>query len=62
MSMQLNLTLNVHLIENQLFTKNCYLISGDCEYYHYLCDGFDDRVIENLNIFYNSNNNNSIYL
>lgn len=39
------LTNNVHegagLSENK---KNLYLVSGSYEYYHYLCDGFDDRV------------------
>lgn len=26
------------------FSKNCYLVRGSYEYYHYLCDGFNDRV------------------
>ncbi|CAF4809613.1 unnamed protein product [Pieris macdunnoughi] len=41
--MSTHLTLNVHIEESPVFTKNCYLINGDYEYYHYLCDGFDDR-------------------
>ncbi|XP_021208437.1 probable Ufm1-specific protease 1 [Bombyx mori] len=38
-----NLLVNIHesLVSKQ--TGKSYLIKGNYEYYHYLCDGFDDR-------------------
>ncbi|CAK1550773.1 unnamed protein product [Leptosia nina] len=38
-----NLTLNVHLSEEKSLGEYYYLVNGNYEYYHYLCDGFDDR-------------------
>lgn len=36
---------NVHFyIENPNLTGKCYFVIGDYKYYHYLCDGVDDRV------------------
>ncbi|XP_041984844.1 probable Ufm1-specific protease 1 [Aricia agestis] len=36
------LILNVHESEEK-FSENYYLVKGNYEYYHYICDGFDDR-------------------
>ncbi|XP_023954469.2 ufm1-specific protease 2 [Bicyclus anynana] len=41
--MSLQLVTDVHTEINKTFPKNCYLVRGTYEYYHYLCDGFDDR-------------------
>lgn len=36
---------NIHESEGILKDSGkTYLVSGNYEYYHYLCDGFDDRV------------------
>ena len=35
------------------FSRNCYLVKGSYEYYHYLCDGFNDRVGFNIFYYYN---------
>lgn len=36
---------NVHEGSDFLnFPEKTYLVAGDYEYYHYLCDDFDDRV------------------
>ncbi|XP_026490726.1 uncharacterized protein LOC113396871 [Vanessa tameamea] len=37
------LATNVHEGIHLNFATNCYFVSGNYEYYHYLCDGFDDR-------------------
>ncbi|KAL4712603.1 hypothetical protein ACJJTC_007198 [Scirpophaga incertulas] len=39
-----NLSTNVH-VDQEIEKSNSetYLVFGDYEYYHYLCDGFDDR-------------------
>lgn len=40
---------NIHESEDASFSPEnqgkLHLVSGTYEYYHYLCDGFDDRVI-----------------
>ncbi|XP_050352263.1 ufm1-specific protease 1 [Nymphalis io] len=41
--MSTQLATNVHEGLHLNFSKNCYLVCGNYEYYHYLCDGFDDR-------------------
>ncbi|KAM3960301.1 UFM1 specific peptidase 1 [Aphomia sociella] len=38
-----NLLVNVHEGADIQSPENTYLVSGSYEYYHYLCDGFDDR-------------------
>ncbi|XP_045502202.1 ufm1-specific protease 1 [Colias croceus] len=43
MSKSLNLLVNVHESDENISKHNCYLVNGNYEYYHYLCDGFDDR-------------------
>lgn len=44
----LQLLKNVHIgIAEEISNVNkgkTFLVSGNYEYYHYLCDGFDDRV------------------
>ncbi|XP_045777335.1 ufm1-specific protease 2 [Maniola jurtina] len=41
--MSLHLVTDVHTEINKTFPTNSYFVSGTYEYYHYLCDGFDDR-------------------
>ncbi|XP_030030555.2 ufm1-specific protease 2 [Manduca sexta] len=38
-----NLLLNVHESATLKKSGDSYLVCGDYEYYHYLCEGFDDR-------------------
>ncbi|XP_026763477.2 uncharacterized protein LOC113521977 [Galleria mellonella] len=38
-----NLLTNVHESAFVSDSKNTYLVTGTYEYYHYMCDGFDDR-------------------
>ncbi|CAH0724308.1 unnamed protein product, partial [Brenthis ino] len=59
------LVTDVHDGLQRNFSNNCYLVNGSYEYYHYFCDGFDDRgwgcgyrtlqtICSWLNINYNS--------
>ncbi|CAH2227386.1 jg14904, partial [Pararge aegeria aegeria] len=41
--MSLKLVTDVHTEINKTFPTNSYFVCGTYEYYHYLCDGFDDR-------------------
>ncbi|XP_014358864.2 probable Ufm1-specific protease [Papilio machaon] len=41
--MTTNLLTNVHNVLSRESDKNCYLVQGNYQYYHYGCDGFDDR-------------------
>ncbi|CAK1584359.1 unnamed protein product [Parnassius mnemosyne] len=38
-----SLLTNIHDILCKEFDENCYIVRGNYHYYHYLCDGFDDR-------------------
>lgn len=43
--MSSQLLTNVHEGVHLNFAKNSVYVSGNYEYYHYLCDKFDDRVV-----------------
>ncbi|XP_068620607.1 probable Ufm1-specific protease 1 [Battus philenor] len=43
MSKPTDLLTNVHDVLSSEFDSDCYLTKGNYHYYHYICDGFDDR-------------------
>jgi hypothetical protein len=58
---------NVHRNLDPPNNGETFLVKGDYEYWHYNCDGFDDRVINipcncNYSIVYRNMKVNSLYI